>query len=327
MRKRKPIKNILFSCVILILVLLMLYSGLRILESTVFNPQQDPDSTIASKTILRDGVPYFPRQDITVVMLMGIDQYGKVEASDAYTNTGAADMVALLIFDDRDETCRVLGINRDTMLEMPVLGIGGKVAGSYFGQLALSHTYGTGLEDSCENTRNTVSKFLYGLRIDYYVAMNMDAIAILNDAVGGVTVTVEDDFSQINPDIPTGQVKLMGEQAIDFVRSRYGVGNQLNISRMERQKAYIHGFMDSLGKALEGGTGFALDTYEAVSPYIVTDCSWNVINGLMERYAEYDIAEIVSPEGENVRGEQYYEFYVDEDALDDLILRLFYAPK
>jgi hypothetical protein len=35
----------------------------------------------------------------------------------------------------------------------------------------------------------------------------------------------------------------------------------------------------------------------------------------------------VSPEGENVLGEKYYEFHVDEEKLDELIVRLFYAPK
>lgn len=327
MSKRKSRKDILFTCVILILVLLMFYSGLRILGSTVFNSEQEPDGTILSKTITRDGVEYFPRQDITVVLLMGIDQYGQVQPSQSYNNPGAADMVALLIFDDRDQTCRVLGLNRDTMLRMPVLGIGGKQAGTRFGQLAMAHTYGTGMEDSCENTKTAVSDFLYGIRIDYFVAMNMDAISLLNDAVGGVTVTVVDDFSQINPDITMGEMTLQGKQAIDFVRSRYGVGNQLNISRMERQKAYMDGFMRALSAKLNTDSTFAVEVYENISDYIVTDCSVNALNGLLERYADYSISEIVSPEGENVHGEKYYEFYADEEALDDLILRLFYAPK
>ena len=61
--------------------------------------------------------------------------------------------------------------------------------------------------------------------------------------------------------------------------------------------------------------------------FIVTDCSGTTLNNLMEDYGSYPIEEIVSPEGENVRGEEYYEFYADENALDVLILRLFYAPK
>ena len=47
---------------------------------------------------------------------------------------------------------------------------------------------------------------------------------------------------------------------------------------------------------------------------------------MLERYADYELVEIVSTEGENTRGEKYMEFYVDEEKLDELILRLFYAP-
>ena len=187
MRKKHHGADIAFFGIALVLVLVMLYSGLRILESTVLRPETG-EPVAVSKTIERNGVSYFPRQDITVVLVMGIDQFGPVADSEAYSNRGAADMMMLLIFDEAKEVCNVLHLNRDTMVTMPVLGIGGREAGTYFGQIALSHTYGSGLEDSCENARNTVSDFLYGIQIDHYVAMHMDAIGILNDSVGGVTL-------------------------------------------------------------------------------------------------------------------------------------------
>ena len=325
MKKRSSGKDILFPCVVLILVIVMLISGLQILESTVFHQGKEP--TIATKTIERDGVKYFPRQDITVVMVLGIDQMGKVESSNSYNNLGASDVVALMIFDEKNKESRILCLNRDTMLEMPILGIGGKKAGTMTAQLALSHTFGSGLEDSCENTRETVSNFLYGLEIDYYVSMNMDAIALLNDSVGGVTVTVTDDFSEIDPTIGMGEVKLMGQQAITFVRGRGGVGDQLNVSRMERQTEYINGFMEAFLGKREEGISFLFSAYEQAMPYMVTDCSLTVLQDITQRYANYPVVEIVSPEGENRKGETYMEYYVDEEKLDDLILRLFYAPK
>lgn len=326
MKKRMRIIDIASAVLILLLVILMLYSGLQLLESTVLRTGADEQGFV-SKTITRDGVSYYPRQDITVVMVLGIDQNGPVEVSEGYINPGAADMAALLIFDEKDESCTILQLNRDTMLEMPVLGVGGKTAGTYYGQLALSHTYGSGMEDSCENTRRTISNFFYGIHIDYYVAMNMDAIAILNDAVGGVTVNVTDDFSHVDPTIPMGQVTLRGEQAIRFVRTRRDVGDQLNISRIDRQKEYIGSFLKKFRGCYHSDLEFAATTYEQVQPYIVTDCSLNTITSLMDRYGDYEIKEVVSPAGENVMGEEYYEFYPDEDALDKLILRLFYMPK
>ena len=40
------------------------------------------------------------------------------------------------------------------------------------------------------------------------------AVTILNDAVGGVTVQVQDDFSTVDASIPVGIVQLKGQQAL-----------------------------------------------------------------------------------------------------------------
>ena len=326
MEKRKRTKDIIFAAVILLLVLVMVYSAAQILEHAILRGAVSQKETSLSKTITRNGVDYFPRQDMTVVMVLGIDQYGEVKASGSYQNPGASDMDILLIFNETNEVCHVLHLNRDTMLHVPMLDISGKQAGTWYGQLAMAHTYGSGLEDSCENVKKTISDFLYGLQIDYYIAMNMDAISILNDAVGGVEVHVADDFSRVDPTIKLGPMTLMGEQAVNFVRTRKDVGDQLNLSRIQRHKAYINGFVEAF-KQKQNDEEFIFTTYEAVEPYIVTDCSVNAINGMISRYGHYTIGEVISPEGENHLGEEYYEFYVDEEALDALILRLFYAPK
>lgn len=327
MKKRQNVRNIIIFCVILILVLVTVYGGFRILESTVFRNHQDAVPPAFSKTISRNGIDYFPRQDITVIMVLGIDEFGPVKASQISSNGGLADYIMLIIFDERNENIRILNLNRDTMVQMPVLDVDGRPAGTHYGQLALSHTYGTGLDDSCENTRKTVSDLLYGINIDSYLSMNMDAISILNDAVGGVTVTVTDDFSAVDPEITKGEVTLRGDQAITFVRSHIDAANQLNISRMERQQEYAEGFMNSLKSKLKDSKTFILSAFAQVHRYIVTDFSTNVISGMLDRYRDYDIVEIVSPEGEYVLGEQYYQFHLDEEALDALILRLFYEPK
>ena len=325
MRNRKIAGKILYFAVILILVLVMIFSGLQILESTVLYRGQE--EVYISKTIERNGVKYFPRRDIITVLVMGIDQTGPVQDSGSYTNPGAADMVMLMILDEKTEEYSILALNRDTMLEMQVLGIGGKPAGTEYGQLALAHTYGSGLEDSCENTVKTVSDFLYGAQIDYYISMNMDAIAVLNDAVGGVTVHVVDDFSAVDPSITMGDVTLHSSQATHYLRSRRDVGNQLNLSRMERHRTYVDAFIEAFRAKIQTDDSFALEVYDKITPYVVTDCSATVLTSMMERYSGYTLKETVSPAGENVRGEAYMEFHVDEEKLDELILRLLYAPK
>ena len=326
MRKRKSLKDVLLFCVLLILLLVMLYSGLRILESTVLR-NEEPVVQQTTKTIVRDDQEYFPRQDVTVMMVLGIDQYGPVESSHYYRNEGSADSIMLLVFDETAKDYTVLYLNRDTMLNMDVLGVKGEYAGTTYGQLALAHTYGAGLEDSCENVKNTLMKFLHGLTVDYYVAMNMDAIPILNDAVGGVTVHVTDDFSKVNPTITMGELTLRGDQVVDYVRTRKDVGDQKNVTRMQRQKEYVDGFLNALMEKEQENIEFALTLYEQVAPYIVTDCSSTTLSGMLDRYAEFTLKEVVTPVGENIIEDDHYAFYVDEEKLDELIVQIFYVPK
>lgn len=324
---KQRIKKSVILISLLVLVFVGLYSGLRILESTVLLPKQTVEAPTVSKTITSGGVKYFPRQDITTFLILGIDEFGPVEHSGSYNNDGEADVVLLAIFDETAETYSVLSLNRDTMMDVPVLGLGGKYAGTYFEQLALSHTYGTGLEDSCENTKKTVSEFLNGIRIDHYLSMNMDAIGILNDAVGGVKVNVTDDFSVVDPSIKMGEMVLHGEQALHYIRLRKDVGIQLNVARMQRQKEYMNGFVDVIQSKLSENETFVFDVYEDIAPYIVTDCSVNVLSTLVSRFSDYELQEIISPEGENVLTKKYYEFYVDEQKLEELVLQLFFVKK
>lgn len=327
MKRKKKSRDILSSCILLILVLVILYSGLQILESTVLFTREEAADRPASKTITRDGVDYFPRQDVTVVMVLGLDQYGTVVSSNYYRNSGSADSIMLLIFDETNKECTVLYLNRDTMVNMDVLGVKGEYAGTTYGQLALAHTYGTGLEDSCVNMRNTLENFLHGLTVDYYVSMRMDAIPILNDAVGGVTVNVVDDFSKVNPSITMGELTLQGDQAIDFVRTRKDVGDQKNVTRMERQKEYVDNFVKALYQKEHQDINFVVTMYDQVAPYIVTDCTVETLSGMLNRYVDFAIKEVVIPDGENIVVDGYYEFHVDEEKLDELIVRLFYRQK
>lgn len=323
---QKFLWKLVLSAFALVLVCVILFSGLQILESTVFSSGQEMEVTV-KKTITKDGVDYYPRQDITTILVMGIEQTGPVQISQDPYGGNMVDMVAVVIVDEKTKSCSVLNINRDTMLDMPMLDEHGREAGTFFGQLAYSHTYGHGGEDSCENTRKAVSNLLYGISLDYYIAMNMDAVGILNDAVGGVKVQVKDDFSALAPSITQGEMTLQGNQALAFVRSRSGIGDELNLSRIERQKEFIDGFVEAFTEKQRSSDTFLLKTYDTVAPYIVSDIPVKTLSAMAGRYEGYVVKDTISLKGENVLGQQYYEFYPDEKALEALILELFYAPK
>lgn len=325
MDKKLSRREIILILAIIVVVLVLLYSGLRIADGLIRGKDSE-DPVTNSRVIVRDGVSYYPRQDIVTFLVAGIDEEGPVQNSGSYNNPGEADMITLVILDQKTRKIDMLSLNRDTMVDMPVLGVDGKKAGTYHGQLALAHTYGSGLQDSAENLKTTVSQLLYGLEIDHYVTMNMDAIEILNDSVGGVTVTVEDDFSAVDESIGMGQVKLNGQQAVSFLRSRYQVGDQLNLTRMKRQEHYMSAFFKELRRCLEADAAFSTTVYEDLEPYMVTSISSAGLLGLVEFYSDYENGQTYRLEGEN-KVNKYMEYHLDEQSLDETVLKLFYAPK
>ncbi len=301
-----------------------------VLVKLVGNNNAEPDETETPVTTTRaieyEGQKYFPRSDVQTVLVLGIDDFGEVQPVNSYYNRSQCDFLALLIIDEASETYSVLELNRDTMVDVRVLGVNGRPAGTRHEQLALAHTFGTGVEDSCENTVATVSSFLYDMDIDYYVSFNMDAVGILTDAVGGVTVNVTDDFSDTDPTIVMGEVTLNGEHAINFVRARKSIGEGTNLNRIERQKEFVRAFLDKFMKGrLSARQGS--DLYEDLMPYMVTDCSSTVFSSFYSRYSDYTCKEIISMPGEATSNGRYIEFYADEEQLLPLILRLLYAPK
>lgn len=320
-------KEITFFCVISALLLIILICGLFLIKSTDKRKKTSEDNNYISKTITVDGKEYFPKQDITTLVVMGIDQTGPVTKSELYTNPGAADAIFVVVFNETQKTMNILSINRDTMTDVPVLGVGGRQAGTNFEQIALSHNYGDGLMQSCENTRNAVSNLLGGIKIDYYLSMNMDALSIANDAIGGVVVNVTDDFSAVDSTIGMGEQRLSGEQALTYVRSRKDVGDQNNLSRMNRQEEYIEGFIEAFKESTEEDIRTIENLYGQIEPYVVTDCSFTMMTELFERAGKYEFGETKSPAGELVKGKDFYEFYADEEDLQKLILDYFYAEK
>lgn len=275
----------------------------------------------------RDGVWYAPKQNQETMLLIGMDKMDPLEASESYNNNAQSDFLLLAIFDNTKETTTLLHINRDTMAQIPVLGVTGQPAGSITGQLALAHTYGSGLQDSCINTVNAVSDFLYGIKIDHYVAMTMGAVPYINDLVGGVPVTVLDDFSGIDDSLVEGEtITLKGEQALHYVRIRGGLEDSSNLNRMKRQQQYLESMAEQIGK-LDEDFSVSPQQISTISKYIISDCSIDTLSKMAEQFVDYPLQEMQDIQGEAIVGEEYMEFYADEAALQEQILDLFYEVK
>ncbi|MBO5543357.1 MAG: LCP family protein [Oscillospiraceae bacterium] len=281
--------------------------------------------------VWHNGRWYQAREDLETVLVIGIDKYAdrlQNVNEDALWNQLQSDFLFLLIADPKAGSYTALHINRDTLAEIPRIGKDGGMLTPAFEQLALSHTYGTGGKDSCRNSVEAVSRFLYNVPIDHYISVSMDAVPALTDLVGGVPVHVEDDFSAVTDQLPMGaDVTLRGDLALTFVRGRWSVADYTNVNRMARQRAYINSLHDKLHEKLGQSESFALRLATTLDPYMVSDLITNEMADLAEQLAGYTFTGIQTIEGESKLGARYMEFTPDEDALQRQVLNLFFRAK
>lgn len=275
-----------------------------------------------------EGRKYRFDESLQTVLVMGLDKYVEVADDTAYTNDKQADFLMLLVFDDANKVCAALHINRDTMVEVNVLGVAGQKIGTVEKQIALAHTYGNGKQVSCRNTSDAVSALLLDLKIDHYVSMTMDSVAVFNDLVGGVTLTVQDDFTGIDETLIKGQtLTLNGDQAFHYVRTRYGLEDSSNSTRMTRQRQYLNALLQKTQECVANDSEFVLRATAKMSDYLVSDCTVNQLQAMFEKLTTYQFDEIYSMDGESVVGEQFMEFYADESAVRALVTKLFCKPE
>ncbi len=101
---------------------------------------------------------------------------------------------------------------------------------------------------------DTIESFA-GIRIDHLAVIDWEGFKGLTEAIGGVDVTVPETVTDTSTGRvwPEGQVHLEGENALAYVRQRYGLPNG-DFDRINRQQNFLRAV---LKKTLSNGT--ALD--------------------------------------------------------------------
>ena len=273
------------------------------------------------------GKVYAYNEDIRTFLFMGIDKNSEVKEVAEGTNGGQADALFLAVMNPHKESIQVIGINRNTIADIDVYNDQGAYVDTIRAQLAVQHGFGNGVEESCEYQVKAVSKFFYSLPIHGYAAINMSAIETLNDAVGGVDVTVLEDLTRIDASLVEGQqVHLQGKSAFWYVKyrdtSKFGSADL----RLARQKQYLNGFIGAAKKAAKQDISVALKLYQAIAPMMTTNVSADEVAYLAPILVDYgfDQEEFYMVPGETIMGDQFEEFYAEEDALYEMILDIFY---
>ena len=275
-----------------------------------------------------DGTIYDYNEDILTFLIMGIDKLDE-EVTEVYgeINGGQADALFLLVFNPHDRTTKIIGINRNTMTDVDFYDAYNNYITTEKAQIAIQHGFGDGVEGSCELQKKAVSNLFYGLPIHGYAAINMSAIATINDAIGGVDVVPDADFSTGDYEFHEGEeVHLEGDAAFAFLRGRDV--NQIGSAdkRLSRQKIYLTAFVNQVLSQTEDKPTLAVDIYKAISKQMTTDVTIDELSYLASSVSSYEFGNdsFYLLKGKTIMGDIYEEFYPDEDEMYNMFLDIFY---
>lgn len=284
-----------------------------------------------------EGKVYAYNEDIMTFLFMGIDKDNEVREVAEGTDGGQADALFLLVLNPKTETFQIISVNRNTMTDIRLYDSSGEYLSTVQAQIAVQHGFGNGVEESCEYQVDAVRRLFYNLPIHGYCAVNMDAVITLTDLVGGIELTsLEDVTSAIQdetlgaPVVKEGETVLLdGRMAYSYVRYRdideEGSANK----RLLRQQQFLGEWIKKTKGAVKKDFSLVLDLYHAVMEQMVTDISVDEVVYLAGLAADYKFSmdQFHSLQGETVQGEEFEEFYVDEDALYRMMLDIFYEPR
>lgn len=288
--------------------------------------EEEVDVSDNGETIKYNGHTYKINKKISTVCLMGIDQK-TTEASDEN-----ADFVNLCAIDETNKKISIIPISRETMCEINIYTDDGMYIGQDVKQLCLAFGYGNDPKQRAENVTTAVSRLCYNIPIASYFTIDLVAIPILNDDVGGVSVTP--NFSFVSPEdgrqINEGEsVILHGMEADTYVRHRDTSVLDSNVDRMARQQEYIKSFLSTLVPAAKSDLSVVTDLYSTVTEHSVSNLTLPKIlylaSSSLDLITSSNDIEFKSISGETVKGPINAEFHPDEKDLLETILSVFYS--
>jgi LCP family protein required for cell wall assembly len=195
------------------------------------------------------------------VLLLGIDNQEKdYTYRDEMAHTDAMMVLSIDLSENRSGSMfSLISIPRDTLAYVPT------VKGIYKinGAINCGDALGVGVDRADDETVvaeseagfqsvcSTVSWLLGGIKIDYYCAVTMEAMAELGDVIGGVDFDVEMSFTDenINKEITRykkGYQHLDGDGIVAYIRARHNatVNTGSDQARAGRQRDIIQAIMD-----------------------------------------------------------------------------------
>lgn len=270
-----------------------------------------------------EGKKWKVNPDIETVLFMGIDEEAQEELEDADGFAGQADSLNLLVLNKETKEAQMMQISRDSIVNVDVYDKAGERKLTKEAQICLQYAYGGGGKRSCRLQTEKVEAVLGGTRIDNYLSLTLDGITAAANAIGGVTLTIPKDYTQIDPAFQEGaRVTLKGEQAEKYVRYRDWSRLDGNNGRMERQSQFMEALIRQMGSAGLGKDGYAA-MYQEMEPYMVTSMTADELSEL----SGYDYeGETITLPGEVVEGGGHARYILDKEKIKEIVVKTLYKP-
>lgn len=284
---------------------------------------------LAADQLEYQGKQYRRNHHVKAVLCMGVDRKDTMTETKELGEAGQADGLFLIAQDTARNTLKILMIPRDTMTEITFSSQDRSRSWKGITQLTMAFAYGDGKEESCEHVVEAVEGLLSGFRIDHYLAADIAVIDRLNDAVGGVTVTVPTaGMEKRDPAFVQGKtVTLHGGQAEAFVRYRDTGEDYSALYRMDRQQEYITQYFQAVRKKSKEDSRTVSHLFELAQDHMVTDMGKETYLKIAMDALQtggLDRKDFYTAPGTGMTTETFDIYRADREALIPIVLELFY---
>lgn len=342
-RRRKKKARIMAVVTVICVILVVCCTGFIVVramgKNSIMSKATSPSPSLSTDLNVMDkvdqwqdgwvgynGKVYEYNDDIMTFLVMGIDKKSTSPQTDSGISNSQADAIYLVVMNPHTKKVDLIAVNRDTIAAVDVYSQPGAYANTIQTQIALQYTYGDGKAKSAQLMEKAVSKLFYQLPIHGYVAISMDAIPTINDTIGGVEVQCLQDLTEADPLLKQGEtLKLEGQSAFLYVKYKDVNASHGSSDRLERQTQYIQAFVGQAKSAFKADVAMPLTLFKKLSPYMVTDIKADEVTYLVSTAAAYTFSgEVHNLAGETKTEEGNEAFYVDDNALYQLVIDLFY---
>lgn len=302
--------------------------GEKNLKTDLSDVEDTPETRKEGLFITYKGKEYQYNEDVINFLCLGIDNSTPVEQANEIKGQGLADAIILVSINVESGKIKILAIPRDTYVPVKMYNDQGQFVGEKNMQLTLQYYYGKTAKDSCELMINAVSNLLFKVPIQRYCAINLEAIPILNDAIGGVDVQVLGDVEVSGRLYHAGDnIHLQGKMAEDYIRDRNTDEFASSMGRLERQKQYMTNYFATAMAQVRNDLTLPVSIYQSLQGNMYTNISVEDITYLVPEMLDVTLtAEDMSMiPGEVTQPDDHEAYMVDSEQLKELVVNFFYT--